>query len=164
MSKNKGFTIIELLLVVSLIAILSGVTLTVLNVSQLQKRPRDAQRVSDLGRMQTALELFFADNRVYPTAASWATASGALAALKPSYISDIPAPPTTPAATGSDPCTAGNSGYFYISDATGNKYVLATIMELSASATSSTCTGLSNWGGLSLCGSPVANCYGAQNP
>src|SRR5258708_4136604 len=102
--QNKGgFTIIELMLVVTLIAILSGLTLSVLNVNELQKRPRDSQRVSGLGRIQTALELYFSDHRVYPVAAGWSKASASLLILQSSgYISVLPTYPNPPATGGSD--------------------------------------------------------------
>lgn len=62
---NKGFTLIELLIVIAIIAILTALLLA--NFIGVRQRARDAQRKSDLKQMQTALELYRADNGTYPT-------------------------------------------------------------------------------------------------
>jgi general secretion pathway protein G len=63
--KNKfGFTLIELLIVVAIISILS--TLLMVNFIAVRQRGRDAQRKSDLRQIQSALELYRADQDSYP--------------------------------------------------------------------------------------------------
>ena len=66
MKKQNGFTLIELLIVISVIAILSGVMLRVIDIQSLNKKSRDSQRLADAKKVQTALELYYVDNRVYP--------------------------------------------------------------------------------------------------
>ena len=65
---KKGFTLIELLVVIAIIALLS--TLAVVSLNNARAKARDATRVSDIKQMQTALELYFADQQGYPGAAA----------------------------------------------------------------------------------------------
>lgn len=55
---QKGFTLLELLIVISIIAILSVALVLVLNPAEALKKSRDAQRISDLNTMKTALALY----------------------------------------------------------------------------------------------------------
>lgn len=55
---SKGFTLLELLIVIAIIAILSVVLILVLNPSEMLKKSRDVQRISDLGTLKTALGLY----------------------------------------------------------------------------------------------------------
>lgn len=54
---QDGFTLLELLIVVSIIAILSVALIFVLNPAETLKKSRDAQRISDMSTMKTALAL-----------------------------------------------------------------------------------------------------------
>lgn len=54
---RKGFTLLELLIVVAIIAILSVILLLVLNPAETLKKSRDAQRISDMSTLKTALGL-----------------------------------------------------------------------------------------------------------
>ncbi len=63
-STRKGFTIIELLVVVAIIVILTGIVIT--NLSQSQLKSRDGKRVSDLSQLQLALDLYFDRCNQYP--------------------------------------------------------------------------------------------------
>ena len=160
---EKGFTLIELLIVVSIIGILAGVTLNILNSNQIRMRPRDSQRVSDLGKLQTALELYFADTRRYPVLSSWTAVNNTtLAVLRTgSYISTIPTDPS--GATGATPCSGGNF-YSYRTNAAGSLYVLTARTELADTANRSACANLSNWSTLGGCAPAAGSCYGVQNP
>lgn len=62
---KSGFTLVELLVVISIIGILS--TLILANFNAARERGRDAQRKSDLRNIQTALRLFYNDIGRYPT-------------------------------------------------------------------------------------------------
>lgn len=55
---EKGFTLLELLIVISIIAILSVALVLVLNPAEALRKSRDAQRISDLSTMKTALGLY----------------------------------------------------------------------------------------------------------
>jgi prepilin-type N-terminal cleavage/methylation domain-containing protein len=67
-SNNKGFTLIELLVVIAIIGLLS--TLAVVALNSARQKSRDSKRVADIKQIQTSLELYFADQNGYPTAAS----------------------------------------------------------------------------------------------
>src|ERR1035437_6565486 len=60
MKKNKkgGFTLLELLIVIAIIAILSVALVIVLNPAETLKKARDAQRISDLSTLKTAIGLY----------------------------------------------------------------------------------------------------------
>lgn len=67
---QKGFTIVELLIVIVVIGILAAL---VLNTFQgVQKRARDTQRQNAVNSMSTQLEAYYTDHGSYPSAADLA--------------------------------------------------------------------------------------------
>ena len=64
MNTQRGFTLIELLVVIAIIGILSSVVLA--SLSTARQKSRDAKRISDLGQVQLALELYFDKVQSYP--------------------------------------------------------------------------------------------------
>lgn len=114
--KQRGFTIVELLIVIVVIAILAAISVTAYN--GIQQRARDSQRASDTAMLTKALELFYIDNGRYPQISgsgsttinagwsttadsSWTTAnaqtapfySSLTAALVPKYLAALPRDP-----------------------------------------------------------------------
>lgn len=57
-NSKKGFTLLELLIVIAIIAILATVVVLVLNPAETLRKTRDAQRISDLATIKTALGLY----------------------------------------------------------------------------------------------------------
>ena len=96
MKNTKGFTLIELLVVITIIAILAVGAVQVFNVSQ--QRARDAVRISDLGTMASAIEIFNADNSSYPNNnGTGATDTAALETdLEGNYLQALPASTGSP--------------------------------------------------------------------
>jgi prepilin-type N-terminal cleavage/methylation domain-containing protein len=57
---KKGFTLIELLIVIGILAILATAVVLVLNPAQILAQARDAQRISDLSSVKSAIALYLA--------------------------------------------------------------------------------------------------------
>lgn len=64
MKKSRGFTLLELIIVLGLISTMLLLGATV--YSQSQKRSRDAKRKGDLNNIRSALELYRSNNSFYP--------------------------------------------------------------------------------------------------
>lgn len=111
-TSEKGFTLIEVLIVVAIIGILASVVLV--GLGPVQRQGRDARRISDLRQVQNGLELFFNKRGVYPSANTWDAlkAEIAEATIGVSNIPDDPKP---------------GSHYLYASD--GSRYVLGATLE-----------------------------------
>lgn len=74
MKNRKGFTLLELLVVIGIIAIL--VSFATVSYSSAQVRTRDSRRKSDLNAAKNALEQYYAGNNLsYPAANCNAVAS-----------------------------------------------------------------------------------------
>lgn len=112
-SRQSGFTIVELLIVIVVIGILAAITIVAYN--GIQQRGRDAQRRSDVASLQKALELFRAEKGGYPICGSATpyTPGGVISAgtvvscltagLVPNYLTKLPL----------DPANSGSYQYFY---------------------------------------------------
>lgn len=81
-AQKKGFTLIELMITISIVAIISAIGLV--SYSQTQKIARDARRKEDLRSLAIAIELYYQKIKTYPPV---------LASLKPNYINNIPTDP-----------------------------------------------------------------------
>ncbi len=85
---KKGFTLIELMIAISIVIILSVVGFVVF--SSTQAKARDGKRVQDLQQIQVALEEYYQDHGSYPSS---------LGLLAPStgkkYLATIPSDPKT---------------------------------------------------------------------
>lgn len=63
--QNKnGFSLVELLVVISIIGILS--TILVTNFMGMREKAKDAQKIQDLNSMKNALRSYYNDNQRYP--------------------------------------------------------------------------------------------------
>ena len=68
MNSKKGFTLIELIVVISIIGVLS--TLIINNLNDARARARDSKRKQELSGLKTALRLYYNDYQTYPDAAA----------------------------------------------------------------------------------------------
>jgi len=104
---KKAFTLVELLVVISIISLLTSIVLASLNDAR--AKARDVRRLTDMKAIQTALELRFSDTNSYPSAPSgggyksnhsgcpWQNVAcddnGFRTALVPKYIAGLPLDP-----------------------------------------------------------------------
>src|SRR5476649_94013 len=70
---NKGFTIVELLIVIVVIGILALLVIT--TYSGIQAKARNSMRASDVKSLQTQIEAYFSQNGFYPSRTDLNTAS-----------------------------------------------------------------------------------------
>lgn len=104
--KALGFTLIEIMVAISIIAITFGVIIS--SASQVRKTGRDAQKQSDLQTVQAALQQYYADQNHFPD--SMDLSSGA-------PITNCPTVPSTcqviKTYLNKTPVTPSGSNYYY---------------------------------------------------
>jgi len=61
MENKKGFTLLELLIVIAILAILAASVLVVINPAEILKKSRDTRRVNDLDSLRSALAMYITD-------------------------------------------------------------------------------------------------------
>lgn len=118
MKKNKGFTLIEILIVVAIIGLLASVVLV--GLGSFRARGRDARRIADLRETQNALELYYTKYQRYPALAGGDSWEG----LKNSLISGG----IGVTSVSNDPLYPDRS-YRYGVASDGQNYVLAADLE-----------------------------------
>ncbi len=113
---KKGFTLVELLIVIAIIGILASALLVSLGGAR--ATARDARRISDLRQVQSALELYYAKSGEYPSG-DWTAMEAAIVGAKVG-INKLP----------QDPQSGTVNPYTYGSDATTQQtYVLRAVLE-----------------------------------
>lgn len=122
MFNKKGFTLVELLVVISIMGILASVA--IVNVSSARVKARDDKRKIDIDTVAQSLELYYSQYKKYPcstcmtfTSTNWTT----LKLLLSGYISTWPTDPPK---------------YVYTVNSTAKKYVVdATLEKVDTNAT-----------------------------
>jgi prepilin-type N-terminal cleavage/methylation domain-containing protein len=77
-TKNRfGFTMVELLVVISLVGIFASIT-SYLAIGNNLKRSRDTKRITDIEGIRSALEVYRSDNKFYPPNLSTLVTAGLL--------------------------------------------------------------------------------------
>jgi prepilin-type N-terminal cleavage/methylation domain-containing protein len=139
--EHNGFTLVELLVAISIIGLLSLIVYA--SFGSAREQTRDKARFAKLKEVQLAIERYKAQNGVYPSAGCTATAaqfagpgsvSGAgfvactaantnqyIAGLAPDYIDELP--------LDSQFETEVNRGYFYRSNGVSYKLMLLDVAE-----------------------------------
>jgi len=143
MQSKKGFTLLEILLVVGIIAILAGITIVAINPSKQLAQVRNTERKSDLKQIANAITQFYIDHSYYPTSLTGdlteicdtgasSSPSGItctnmidLSELVPTYLTAIPKDPSA--------TTTNHAGYSVVK--TGNQIGLSAPAELGQTIT-----------------------------
>ncbi len=113
MRKRNSFTLIELVMVISIIGIL--VAIVVISMRQAEVKNRDAERVTDINSINTALQNYgLLENHQYPYAGCIYATDTVLdqnfkKVLVPNFLPTMPVDPLTPTSTYS------NEQYVYLS-------------------------------------------------
>lgn len=137
---KRGFTLIEILVTISIIGLLTMIGVTNFRVAT--QRARDGRRQADLEQIRAALELYRADETAYPT--DDIISAGTIVGSAPDnniYMETVPTDPKT------------DYQYFFLSD--GTTYSLCASLEVT---TTGSCTASG-----ADCGSYACN-YQVTNP
>ncbi|MEI7719781.1 MAG: prepilin-type N-terminal cleavage/methylation domain-containing protein [bacterium] len=131
MSHKRGFTLVELMVVIGIIAILAGIVMT--SLSSAKYRANDTKRKSDLKNLALSLSVYYNDNNAYPSTGNtggsscnswWGNTTDY--GNKTNYIPGLAPAYTNTSALPQDPqldgTTAINRAYLYCSD--GQSYKL----------------------------------------
>lgn len=110
MKENKGFSLIELLVVISIIGVLSAILM--MNLMGARERSRDSQRIQDLNSLKSALRLYYNDNQAYPTGSECTTCLNSILSGYTSGVSGV--------------------GYTYTSVDNNNGFLLTVVLESGA--------------------------------
>ncbi len=107
--QNEGFSLVELLVVISIIGVLSAVLMA--NFMGARERARDAQKIQDLYAIKNALRMYYNDNQSYPIGPSLD-----ILTVGASYVTSL----------------VGVSGYTYTQTSSGDGFVLKVGLEAGA--------------------------------
>lgn len=139
LKKHQGFTFIEMLVVVTIMAVLTAVGTSSFKVAN--QKARDGRRQGDLEQIRAALELYRTDEGLYPL--TGIIVADKIESTSITYMADIPSDPKS------------NQKYYYASG-TGKTYALCAAIEIGGD------TGVTGCGGVAACG---AECnYKVTNP
>jgi len=94
-SKQSGFTLLELLVVIGIIGLLASII--VVNLTGARRRARDTKRIADIRQLQTAAEDYYDKNGKYPNKIGDLVTG-----------TQIPMWPTDPLAPAGTSCTANS--------------------------------------------------------
>jgi type IV pilus assembly protein PilA len=138
---SKGFTLIELVVVIGILAVLLAIVLIAINPGRQFKQANDTKRRSDVNALLNAIHQFSADNKgALPAGIPTGTVADALnisdtgadicADISPTYISALPVDPSSNDDAITDCTVAYDTNYQVFQDTDGRVTVLAPDTEL----------------------------------
>jgi len=113
---KKGFTLIEILVVTTIIVLLTSIAMV--SYSMFSKSSRDARRKADLDQVRAALEMYRSNEDTYPVG-DWSALSGTLTTA---YMQSLPTDPKSPT-------------YSYYYSGTANDYTIGSFIEATSPTT-----------------------------
>lgn len=139
---QKGFTLIEVLVVIGILSVLLLITLVAINPARQFAQANNTQRNSDVNTLLNAIHQYAADNKgTLPAGITSSnqeiasTGANICSLLVSAYVAALPSDPLTGAAVTQAQCSGVyNTGYYVVSSATNNRVtVAAPSAELGAS-------------------------------
>jgi prepilin-type N-terminal cleavage/methylation domain-containing protein len=114
LNKKEGFTLLEMLIVIAVIAVLSAIVIIAINPARQLAQARNVQRASDIRTIYNAVQQYYIDNKEWPTSSLSSSLQDicleedtaaqnnciSLNILVPNYLSAIPRDPLSTDTTG----------------------------------------------------------------
>lgn len=124
MRSERGFSFVELLVVVTIIAVISGIAMV--SYQSTNKNARDSKRKADIEQVRSALEICRAETRSYPASITF---GGSLTCSGQTYLNPVPLDPKN-----------GQTGFGYTyTQLSTTEYQLCALTMEAAGATSPYC-------------------------
>lgn len=117
--KNKGFTLVELMIVVAIVSILASIAVPAYNNYVLRGKLTEA--MTELAGMRVKLEQYYQDYRNYGSASCGVAAPTAPAVKHFSYTCDLGATDQSYTATATGIAAQGTGNFIYTIDQNNNK-------------------------------------------
>jgi len=133
MKSQRGFTLIEVLLVIGLIAILAAIVIIAINPARQFAQARDTQRSSDVNAILNAVHQNMIDHKGnwtcdagdLPTTSKKMASSGGYdicSCLVPTYLAAMPVDPVTGSWTD---CSNYDTGYYIVQNTTTGRVTVS---------------------------------------
>ncbi len=124
-NKQSGFTIVELLIVIVVIAVLASITVAVFN--GIQGKAKFTKINSELLAVRKSIEMYHAENGTYPPTGTIMyqrmDGNNYIPGIVPTYAISLPKVTDTPVGW------AGNDTYIYASNAAASGYMLQRLYQ-----------------------------------
>lgn len=127
--QKRGFTIIELLVVLGIIGLMASIAMVFFSPSA--AKGRDARREEDIKSIQSALNLYINQKGAHPVCAQETIIDGSNDCISSLLLSEetIKAVPVDPKYTGAGSCGGANSFLYCYQSADGISYTIRYFLE-----------------------------------
>lgn len=136
MNTKKGFTLIEILVVIAILGLL--ITVGVTSYTNTLRQSRDAKRKTDLEQIRLALELYKSDNGSYPVGTLNQDQSLISRLTSPVAYLNANSYPKDPQSSASNSKSSPGKSYYYLRQ-TSSTFVLCAALETIDAGAQSSC-------------------------